>query len=198
MPLLSLALPPRALEGGCLCHIVGHLGCRHCCHSGGGGGVERKQVPGYLSHIRVSQTCGGHQRGKGDHSWECCHDWIEKGHRPHSHVPWNPTVTGITVACRSQSRLLLFLLLWGSSGLQAQLPQPRGWDCGHHLHSLRSYLSISSSSPTFRCTDVWISWVPCCVGHRKFCWVTDILKMENNLYRTILYRNMECWVYESR
>lgn len=37
MPLLSLALPPRALEGGCLCHIVGHLGCRHCCHSGGGG-----------------------------------------------------------------------------------------------------------------------------------------------------------------
>ena len=89
MPLLPLALPPRALEGGgafAILRITWVAGTVATVV----GGLERKQFSGYLSHIQVGQACGVHQHGKGDHSWECCHGWTEKGHRPHSHCSLEP------------------------------------------------------------------------------------------------------------
>ena len=159
--MLSSALPPRALDDGCLCHTEDHLGCRHCCHSGGGDGEK--------TGFWVPQPYPSWSGLRGPPAWQGGSQlaelpWLDREGPQASQcravprtAPQNPIVTGITVACRPQSHVLLILLLQGSLGMQAQLLQPRGWDCGHHLLSLRSYLSISSSSATFRCTDVRIS-----------------------------------------
>ena len=66
--------------------------------------------------------------------------------------------TGTTTFRRLESYVLLPLLLLGSLGLQASLPQPGDHDCRDCLHCFPSSTSSMCSRPsTFRCTDMWSS-----------------------------------------
>ena len=78
---------------------------------------------------------------------------------------WFSAAVGTTAARKLELCVPLLLLQLGSLELRAQLVWLEGWDYRHCLcYSPSSASSVGFNSPTFRCTDVWISLVFWCVG----------------------------------
>ena len=175
---------PVDLVAACASRVVGALllwYCWHChqghwdskrfccvqdlpshrlCWWGEGNGEELGQ--GCLCCVWGYVFAGTTALSKGSEWWVPL--WLEEcGHRPLCCCCPITMARSANVARCLESCVLPPLLLLGSLGLWALLPQPGSWDCRHCLCSFSgSVFSMCSSLPTFRCTDVWISGILRC------------------------------------
>lgn len=189
MPLLSLALPPRALEGGCLC-ILWVTWVAGTAATVVEGGVER--AGSWVSQPYPSWSgLQGPPAWQGDHNWELL-PWLDR-EGPQASQPLLPGTLWSQASPWPVSHSHVCYYSCYCEVLQGCRHSFHSQEAGtveHHLHSLRSHLSIVPVHPP---SDVQTCRSLQCPA------VLDIgllsyghFKDGKHLYITILYKNMEC------
>lgn len=154
-------------------HVWGHLGHGHCCHSGEGEKPESwapLPPPALFGWWVLLSLVGVGEAGVAGAA-------LAGGTRvmgPTTAAVRLPVAMGAIVAGRPRSHVPPLLLLPGSVGLQTQPLWPGARIPALPLLVPGSASSVCPNSPTFRCTDVWISPASCCVGQRKLSGVRNV------------------------